>query len=117
MTKTQKITLGIGGLVLASIVAWFFWARRWREFTNIGNSRFLPTDKSNDRLALRWPDTESHNVEVGNRVEIRHNNDVTPDGEATVLDVVNKNGFTYMVTSLKAPYSNPDISGEFRIIG
>ena len=115
MTKGQKIALGAGALAIISLVAFFFWKKRWQTFTNIGNSQWLPTSRNDDRLALRM-ESSMHMLKPGDKIEIDHNSREVLKGETTVLDVVQKNGFEYVVTALDASPSNPDITGKLRWI-
>lgn len=114
MTTTQKIAIAAGALALTALIGWYFWKKSWKEFSNIGDSTWLPTER-NGKLAIR-PASKMHGIKPGNRIEIEHANSQVPQGEAVVLDVVEKNGYPYIVTSLDMT-TNPDISGKFRWIG
>jgi len=114
MKKGQKIALGVGAVLLLALVGFFFWKKRWQEFTNIGDSTWLPTTKNNGRLAIR-PASSMHGIKPGNSIEIEHASSRVPQGKTTVLDVVSKNGIEYIVTSLAAT-ANPDITGKFRFV-
>lgn len=115
MSKAQKIALAIGGVLLLALLVYIFWRRRWRDFTNIGDSRWLPTQHSDMRLAFRMP-SKDHGIKVGDRIEVRHGSPRVPDGQMDVIDVVVKNENPYIVTNEKAPADNPDIVGELRVI-
>lgn len=120
MTKKQKIAIGAGGLIIAAIIGYILYRRRWQKFNSIGNSQWLPTDYSDGRLALRM-DSEKHGIKPGDKVEIDHVNVQTPQGGAKVLDVVQKREeiglSTYVVTELPALYNQEGGAGKVRIIG
>lgn len=113
MTKGQKIALGAGALAIIALVAFYFWKKRWQTFTNIGNSQWLPTRRNDGRLALRM-ESDNHMLKAGDKIEIEHNHPDVLKGETTVVDVVTKNGYVYVVTALDASPSNPDITGKVR---
>jgi hypothetical protein len=115
MTTKQKYALGIGGALLVAIVAYIFYRKRWKTFVNIGDSQWLPTQYKDGRLALEMPD-KNHGFTTGQKIEVDHDNRVTQKGKTQVLDVVEKNGRSYVVTALKAPFENPDFEGKVRVV-
>jgi hypothetical protein len=114
MTKTQKITLGVGAITLTAIIAYVFYRKRWQEFVNIGNSKWLPTDYNDNQLSLEMAN-ENHGIKTGDSIEIEHKGAWgVPDGKAQAVDVVVKAGTPFVITSLKLE-ANPRLSGKVRV--
>lgn len=114
MTGKQKIAIGAGTLVVLGIIAFLVYRMLWKDFVNIGDSRYLPTRFNDARLGLQMKD-KNHGIKVGDSVDITHDNDATAKGHARVLDIVEKGGLPFIITNLKAPYTNPDVAGKVRV--
>lgn len=113
MTKTQKITLGVGGLILAGIIGYIIYRKQWKEFVNIGDSRWLPTKYTDKQLSLEMAN-KRHGIKAGDTIEIEHDSNQVPDGKAQVLEVVEKDGLPFVITSLKIG-ANPRLAGRVKI--
>lgn len=115
MTNTQKITIGVGTVLVLAIIAYIIYKRQWKTFVNIGDSRYLPTRYNDARLGLQM-ESADHGLKVGDNIDIDHDNSVTAKGRAKVLEVVEKGGLPFVITNLKAPATNPDFAGKVRIV-
>lgn len=111
----NKWALGLILVGLAAAIYFIYKKATTKAFNNIGDSRYLPTEYNDNRLALEMANS-NHGIKAGDNIEINHNSDVVPKGKAQVLEVVEKNGLPFVVTSLKLWGENPDISGNVKVV-